>query len=353
MAIPKEIVNKYQKLASLPVNADGDARRRRGFDFERLLNAFFTADDLEPRTSYRPAGEQIDGSFYLDGKIYLFEAKWHADPLPASILYEFKGKVDGKLVGTIGVFISMSGYSKDAVDGLIRGKSLNVILLDNKDIDAAITKGHGFKNIFRFKVRKAAEEGAIYFPSEVEIITAIRSESVEIAHLRYDQSTDSLLTTLAAEPVHADLVIVCEGETDRVVITTLAERILSCAGSNRSITIVVAMGKFAIPSVVNALRSHKPAKAKTLIVVDGDGDPAGTIDMLNKGLKVPLEDWIAAVPNPSIENWLNLDPVAMRRWPPRVRAEELRNAAALLDFEQLRRSDEQFVRLYDAVLGKK
>jgi hypothetical protein len=41
----------------------------------------------------------------------LLEAKWHRDEfeLPASTIYEFKGKVDGKLVGTVGIFISMSG----------------------------------------------------------------------------------------------------------------------------------------------------------------------------------------------------------------------------------------------------
>lgn len=91
---------------------------------------------IEP--SYKAKGEQIDGSFYLDGTFILLEAKWHADPIPASTLYQFKGKVDGKLVGTLGVFISMSGYSEDAVDALTAGKSLNLILFNKEDIDAAI-----------------------------------------------------------------------------------------------------------------------------------------------------------------------------------------------------------------------
>src|SRR4051812_15027132 len=84
------------------------AKQRRGYDFERLLNALFLIERLDPRTSFKPDGEQIDGSIYLDGRIYLVEAKWHAEPLPASTLYQFKGKIDGKLAGTIGLFISMS-----------------------------------------------------------------------------------------------------------------------------------------------------------------------------------------------------------------------------------------------------
>ncbi len=59
---------------------------------------------MDPHTSMRPKGEVIDGSFVLDDRYFLLEAKWHKDPIPASDLYAFKGKVDGKLIGTIGVF---------------------------------------------------------------------------------------------------------------------------------------------------------------------------------------------------------------------------------------------------------
>ena len=50
------------------------------------------------------------GSTYLD----LLEAKWHADHIPASTLYQFKDKVEGEQIGTRGVFIAMSSYSEDA-----------------------------------------------------------------------------------------------------------------------------------------------------------------------------------------------------------------------------------------------
>jgi hypothetical protein len=93
-----DIKKDYEALVKLPSDADGNAKRARGFAFERLLVKLFAHDKLEPRAGYKPAGEQIDGSIYLDGLVYLLEAKWHADPLPASTLYQFKGKVDGKLL---------------------------------------------------------------------------------------------------------------------------------------------------------------------------------------------------------------------------------------------------------------
>lgn len=86
------IKEEYQDLSSLPLDSDAASKRRRSFAFERLLNKLFTLEDLEPRAGYRPAGEQIYGSIYLDGRIYWLEAKWHADPLPAFTLYQFKEK---------------------------------------------------------------------------------------------------------------------------------------------------------------------------------------------------------------------------------------------------------------------
>lgn len=74
--------------------------------FERIINALLSREALDPRTSFRPLGEEIDGFFELRDRTYLLEAKWRRDPLPASDLYAFKGKVDGKLVGTIGVLMS-------------------------------------------------------------------------------------------------------------------------------------------------------------------------------------------------------------------------------------------------------
>ncbi|CAM4432155.1 restriction endonuclease [Stenotrophomonas pavanii] len=342
-----EIRREYEGLANLQAEADGNAKRRRGFDFERLLNKLFVYEELEPRTSYRSPGEQIDGSIYLDGRVYLIEAKWHADPLPASTLYQFKGKVDGKLAGTIGIFISMSGYAGDAVDALTLGKVLNIVLFDKRDMDAAIIRGGGFKKALKLKLRKAAEEGAMYFPVEGEIVTADRTESIEIDLLRFDQASGSVVATRPVEPAMADLLIVCEGDFDRVVIATLAERILAAAGSNRSIKILTALGKMAIPRVANAMWNTFHSESKVLIVTDGDNDPVGTATMLDNGLD--FGEWVVAIPNPSIETWLDLDLETIWRLG-RPRIEVSRRAAEKIDIEALRRRDDEFEKFYTAIL---
>jgi hypothetical protein len=117
--------------------------QRRGYCFEALLYDLCDTEDLEPRSSYKPDGEQIDGSFVVDGRAFLLEAKWYAKAdVAASGIYSFKGKVDGKLVGKIGLFLAMGrGFSADAVDALARGRDVNVLLADDDDLTAAVSEG--------------------------------------------------------------------------------------------------------------------------------------------------------------------------------------------------------------------
>jgi hypothetical protein len=51
----------------------------RGYAFERFLQDLFKAFEMDPREPFRLQGEQIDGSFQLDGETYLVEAKWHGN----------------------------------------------------------------------------------------------------------------------------------------------------------------------------------------------------------------------------------------------------------------------------------
>ncbi|MCK9895415.1 restriction endonuclease [Frankia sp. AgB32] len=117
---------------------------------------------LQPWPAFRPKGEEIDGSFVRCGRAYLLEAKWHGNKIPASTIYQFKGKVDGKLTGTIGVMVSMSDYSDNAVEALRSGKELNVILFGKQDIRAAAVDG--IDAVLDFKLRVAAQFGDPYVP---------------------------------------------------------------------------------------------------------------------------------------------------------------------------------------------
>ena len=68
----------------------------RGFAFERFLPSLFDLFVLAPRGAFRLIGEQIDGSFHLDGEVYLLEARWRNKLAANSDLLTFSGKIAGK-----------------------------------------------------------------------------------------------------------------------------------------------------------------------------------------------------------------------------------------------------------------
>lgn len=154
---------RLKDLLEPPEGADPAWFQRRGRSFERVLKQMFELEGMAPRASMRPSGEEIDGSFAMDDRFFLLEAKWHTPPIAASALYAFKGKVDGKLVGTIGAFFSMSDYSAEAVDALLYGKELNLILFGRQDLLLIEDKQISMREAIRVKLRYASEYGQPFF----------------------------------------------------------------------------------------------------------------------------------------------------------------------------------------------
>jgi hypothetical protein len=342
-----EFKEEYKKWLVPPDGAPATWYRKRGFAFEKILKSCLIHEQMDPRSSYKAEGEQIDGSFFLDGSVFIFEAKWHKDELPASSLYQFKGKVDGKLAGKIGVFISMSGYSKDAVDALTLGKSLNVILFGKEDIDAAIIGTSNFKRILKSKLRIAAEEGVVYHSSEVEQVS--KDGKAIIEDFAYDNISSRIVRQDSSFKGTSDLVVICEGSTDRELIAILATKILNQYGLTKRINIIVAMGKMTIPRVANAA-ARIITSSPVLIVTDSDNDFDATRDMLKRG--VELDDWRYSIPDPEIETWLGVDRKVLRK---NHRGEEMRSKlnelVSELDLEALSTRDSSFKIFYDWVKG--
>ena len=141
--------------------ADQD-RQAAGLSLEKLLNDLFQLFDLEPRQPFRVTGEQIDGSFLLDYETYLVEAKWTKEPVPESDLLVFRGKVEGKSAFTRGVFISLSGFTAQAIDAITRGKQPNFFLVDGYDVTAVLEGQIELPALLRLKLRKLTEEGRVF-----------------------------------------------------------------------------------------------------------------------------------------------------------------------------------------------
>ncbi|MNN13854.1 hypothetical protein D3C81_1269000 [compost metagenome] len=135
--------------------------QQRGYQFEKLLNDLSRLEKINSSDSFKIMGEQIDGALKYDGEHYLIEAKWQ-DTLSANdALYQFAYKVEGKMYGR-GFFISVNGFSRDAVTMLIQGKSIKTILIDGGDLSAVFEGRLLFTEMLDVKIRAAQTKGLIY-----------------------------------------------------------------------------------------------------------------------------------------------------------------------------------------------
>ena len=133
----------------------------RGFSLQQLMRALFGLFDLDPLASFRIVGEQIDGSICFESTDYLFEGKWQKKPVPAADLNAFSTKVGRKLDNTLGLFLSLSGYSAEGLEAHSKGQ-LRLILMDGADLMAVLVERKELPHLLLRKRRHASETGEIF-----------------------------------------------------------------------------------------------------------------------------------------------------------------------------------------------
>ncbi|MCW3106377.1 MAG: Restriction endonuclease [Segetibacter sp.] len=149
----------YNDFLIIATNTNAQAR---GYQLEKLLNALFHLFDLEAKGPYKIIGEQIDGSFSFDSQDYLLEAKWQKDPVDAGELYKFGTKIDGKFKSTVGLFISLDGFSNDCTrtsSSIIK----SMILMDGQDLMMVLDGRIRLNDLIMIKRRHASDTGEIYY----------------------------------------------------------------------------------------------------------------------------------------------------------------------------------------------
>lgn len=147
---------------------------QRGFAFEKLLSEMLEIEKLNPSYSYKAVGEQIDGMFEFRNRFFHFECKWEDKAISASSIYQLQGKLEGKLDGSLGIFISMSNFSTDAPKTLEKGKSINVLLFTKEDMDFIFSGKYFFKELLDVKLRYAALYGSTLY----EYITHLQMQKL-------------------------------------------------------------------------------------------------------------------------------------------------------------------------------
>jgi hypothetical protein len=133
----------------------------RGYELEVILQELAKISALTVTTPFRVNGEQIDGAVKFEGENYLVEAKWQEQLAANEAVYQFVGKVEGKLYGR-GIFVSVNGFSSNIVKSIVTGKAIKTIFVDGEDLTMVLEGMQTFSEMLDKKIAAAQNKGQIY-----------------------------------------------------------------------------------------------------------------------------------------------------------------------------------------------
>ena len=157
----KELRGKFMALLQGQI-----AGSERGYALEGILQSVAKLESLETTQPFRVNGEQIDGAIKYDGEHYIIEAKWQDKAASNEPVYQFAGKVEGKMYGR-GIFISIQGYSDNVIKSLVTGKAIKTIFVDGADLTMVFEEMISFSSMLDRKIKAAQTQGLIY----VDVLT--------------------------------------------------------------------------------------------------------------------------------------------------------------------------------------
>ena len=137
----------------------------RGTRFNELIADVLRVWGIRARTStVAPGAGEIDVSFTLGGHHFIVEAKWEQSRTDAGPIGKLILRLGQRLQGTIGVFISMAGYTSDAITSLTTSGERSMFLLDRSHVEAMVTGLVSPEELFSLALERAAFTGERHVP---------------------------------------------------------------------------------------------------------------------------------------------------------------------------------------------
>ena len=132
-----------------------------GYKFQDWFYDFLDLFDIDNRRPYVTDGRQIDGSLTHDGTTYLVELKFTSDQADATDIDSLRAKVEDKADNTMGILVSISGFSSVAIKGASGRRGL-LLLFDAQHIYLCLSGALGFGDVISRIRRHAAQTGEAY-----------------------------------------------------------------------------------------------------------------------------------------------------------------------------------------------
>lgn len=116
--------------------ARSDDHRRRGYLLQELLNRLFDLHEIPVVRAFtrNQGAEQIDGAFKLEGWHYIVECRWREKLADIRQLDGLLGQVNRSGKQTMGLFLSINGWSDDVPPLLKQNPEKCLFLMDGYDL---------------------------------------------------------------------------------------------------------------------------------------------------------------------------------------------------------------------------
>lgn len=134
-----------------------------GYKFEYWFYEMLDYCEVPSRRPYKTDGRQIDGSLTHEGTTYLVELKFTKTQSDATDIDSLKAKVNKMADNTMGIMVSISGYSSVAIADA-SGSKTTLLLLDASHLYLFLSGGMSFAEIVSRVRRHASQTGQAYLP---------------------------------------------------------------------------------------------------------------------------------------------------------------------------------------------
>jgi hypothetical protein len=152
-----ECIKEYYVLKSL----EGLTEQQRGQKFNSLIAKILNAHQISAISDQRNKGE-IDVCFRISDKRFILEAKWEKSRISMDPIAKLGLRINQRIPNNLGVILSMSGYTIDALKQMDQVGRPNILLLGKDIFEALLNANIDAEDLFDSCVDVAAFEGRMY-----------------------------------------------------------------------------------------------------------------------------------------------------------------------------------------------
>jgi len=161
----RESQQSVQTLSDKLAELSGDlGTPEAGRAFEEWFDSLMQFSEIAARRPYIVDGRQIDGSITIGDTTYLVECKFTAEQSGAPDVDVFRAKAESKADNTMGIFVSISGFSSVAIEGA-SGKKTPLLLLDHGHLYRVLGGVSSFRDVVERVRRHCSQTGHAYLPA--------------------------------------------------------------------------------------------------------------------------------------------------------------------------------------------